>query len=201
MRSSLTCIKCNAPLILGGIGGTGAGSFQNGEERPCPGCGREMIIEVFPALFRPVAAGSTGETLFSAEEAACFYHPQKRALVPCDSCGRFLCALCDVELNGRHLCPNCLQTGRKKGKLRDLENERVRYDRVALTTSVLPLLFWPATLISAPAALYLSIRHWNSPPSLVQRYTKVRFVVAILFSLVQVAGWATLFGYLIFKHK
>ncbi|MGB8355533.1 MAG: hypothetical protein WCD79_16665 [Chthoniobacteraceae bacterium] len=158
-------------------------------------------MEVFPALFRPLGVGSTGEAVASAEEAACFYHPQKRALVPCDSCGRFLCALCDVELNGQHLCPNCLQTGRKKGKLRNLENERVRYDRLALTTSLAPLLLWPVTLITAPIAIFLSIRHWNSPSSLVHGYTRLRFVLAILISLAEIGGWVAFIGLIFSRHR
>ena len=141
--------------------------FNTGRMAPCPGCGAGTMVEVFPAMFRRTDGGGLGETVASSEEAACFYHPQKRAVVPCDGCGRFLCALCDVELNNQHLCPGCIQSGRRKGKLRNLENERVLYDRIALTVSIVPLLIWPFTVVSAPAALYFAIRHWKSPRSIV----------------------------------
>src|SRR5438874_13754528 len=86
-------------------------------------------------------------------EAGCFYHPQKRAIIPCAACGRFLCALCDVELNDEHLCPVCLETGRKKGKLTQLETKRTLYDSSALILSVLPIIcLWPLSIVTAPAA-------------------------------------------------
>jgi hypothetical protein len=178
---------------------TAAIPFNTGESSPCPSCGAETIIEVFPAMFHPIAQSGAGEKITSPEEAACFYHPLKKAAVPCDSCGRFLCSLCDVELNGQHLCPNCLQSGKKKGKLRNLENERALHDHAALMLSTLPLILFPFTLFSAPAALYLSIRHWKSPSSLVPRWSKLRFLLAIFFSLIQIAGWLVLAVYFIKK--
>ena len=30
-------------------------------------------------------------------EASCYFHAHKRAAVPCDGCGRFLCSLCDLN--------------------------------------------------------------------------------------------------------
>ena len=71
-------------------------------------------------------------------EASCFYHPAKKAVLPCESCGRFLCAVCDVEMNGQHLCPACLASGKKKGRLKQLENRRTLYDSLALGRRRLP---------------------------------------------------------------
>ena len=121
---------------------------------PVPGASTGTIVEIFPAMFHPVGNNSTGEKITSAEEAACFYHPQKRASVPCDSCGRFLCALCDVELNGQHICPNCLQSGKKKGRLKNLENERVLHDHIALMLSVCHCSSGPLPRCLAPRPLY-----------------------------------------------
>lgn len=69
---------------------------------------------------------------------------------------------------------------------------RTLYDGVALTLSVAPLLFFFLTIITAPLAIYMSLRNWNRPGSILPR-TKIRFVLAIIFSLVQVAGWGFLF--------
>ena len=80
-----------------------------------------------------MATGSIGEAIVVEGEAACFYHPGKRATVPCGVCGRFLCALCDLELNGRHVCPACLETSRRKGDLRNLDTRRMLYDSAALS--------------------------------------------------------------------
>jgi hypothetical protein len=146
-------------------------------------------------MFHPEVQGSAGEKVISAEEATCFYHPQKRASVPCDTCGRFLCALCDVDFNGEHICPNCLQAGKKKGKLKHLDNERVLYDRIALATAILPIITVFATIITAPLAVYLAIRHWNTPVSVVPRWTRLRFVCAIILGLAQITIWVGVFVY------
>jgi len=199
MEAVISCVKCKAPLVSVEDAGTVRVPFNTGGMTPCPDCGNGTMVELYPAMFHPVGTGSAGERIASPEEAACFYHPQKRASVPCDSCGRFLCALCDVELNGQHLCPNCIQSGKKKGKLKNLENERVLYDRVALGAAILPVLtiiFWFLTIVTAPIALFIAIRHWKSPSSIVPRYTKTRFVIAIILSLLQIGGWTAWIVYL-----
>ena len=125
------------------------------------------------------------------DEASCFYHPQKKAVVPCDSCGRFLCALCDVELHDEHLCPNCLESGRKKGNLKHLDKERILYDNIALRVAIYPLIlffFWFVTIITAPAAIVLSIWYWKRPSSVLPR-TKIRFILAILIAFAQIGAW------------
>ena len=124
-------------------------------------------------------------------EASCFYHPQKKALLPCDGCGRFLCALCDCDLNGRHFCPTCLEAGRNKGKIKNLQKGRTLYDSIALSLAVLPVVVLFGiyfTFITAPMALYVAIRYWNAPLGIVRR-TKVRYIVAIILSLIQIAVW------------
>ena len=143
------------------------------------------------------AAGSTGDKVILDNEASCFYHPRKKAVVPCDSCGRFLCALCDVELHNQHLCPNCLESGKKKGKLKHLDNQRTLYDNIALRLAVYPIVlvfFWFFTVITAPIAIVVSIRYWNAPSSLLPR-TKVRFIVTIFLAGIQIVGW----GYMILQ--
>lgn len=179
--ATLTCPKCKSPL--------GGGLLNLGGLQPCPGCASPLQVEVFPALFRGPEAGATGEMVAAEGEASCFFHPQKRAALPCEGCGRFLCLLCDVELNGQHLCPTCLDLGKKKGKLKSLENHRVLYDRAALLCTTLPLLLglWPS-LAGAPIGLYLCIRYWNAPGDYV-RPSKWRFIVAGILAVGEIIGW------------
>src|SRR5439155_16734384 len=134
-----------------------------------PHCEAPLRVEVFPALFRPAAPAQSGQVLVTEGEAGCFYHPHKKAVLPCDACGRFLCALCDIEFSGQHFCPGCLETGRKKGHLTGLDNRRTLYDSLALSLALLPLLIWPLTLITAPAALFIAIRYWKAQGSVVRR--------------------------------
>lgn len=166
--------------------------FNRPDFTSCPGCGAPIKAEVFPAFFQPPAVGQSGENILVEGESSCFYHPQKKAVIPCESCGRFLCALCDVEMKGQHLCPACVETGKKKGKLKHLQDQRVLYDDIALWLTILPMVFFPFlafTALTAPMALYVSIRHWNAPTSLIPR-TKLRFVIATVLASLQILGWA-----------
>ena len=176
----LLCPKCQAPLT--------ESLFNRVELTPCTGCAAPLQVEIFPALFRRVASGRHGESLVIDGESSCFYHPQKKAVLPCQGCGRFLCALCDCELRGQHFCPACLEVGRKKGKIKSLENERTLYDSIALSLAILPLLIFYFTVITAPMALFVAFRYWNAPRSIVHR-TKIRYVLAICFSVLQILGW------------
>ncbi len=143
-------------------------------------------------MLRPSGPGAVGEAVMVEGEASCFYHPAKKAVLLCESCGRFLCAVCDVEMNGVHLCPACVESGKKKGRLKQLENRRTLYDSLALAVAVYPIiLVWP-TLISAPAAIYIAVRYWNAPSSVVPR-SKWRAVLAIILALLQIVGWVGIF--------
>ena len=104
----LLCPKCKTPLRE---------DMLNREQlAPCPACAAPLQVQIFPALFRPLQMGRSGESLVLETESSCFFHPQKKAVVHCEGCGRFLCGLCDCELHGQHFCPQCLETGKKKGK-------------------------------------------------------------------------------------
>jgi hypothetical protein len=187
MNSPLVqCPKCRGFLL--------EGVFNRQDLVPCPSCETPLEIEVFPAFFRRINPGKSGEALLVEGESSCFYHPEKKAVIPCGGCGRFLCALCDCELNGQHLCPTCLETGRTKGKIKSLENRRVRYDSIALATALYPMvLVFTAyfTFITAPIAVFIAIRYWNSPLSIV-RQSKIRYVVAIIIAGLQITGWVIL---------
>lgn len=192
MSSSLIqCPECRAWLM--------GGPFNQRQMAPCPACGVELQTEVFPALFRKINAGPTAEAVMIEGEAGCFYHPQKKAVISCDGCGRFLCALCDCPLGGLHYCPGCLETGRTKGKIKNLQNQRTRYDSIALALTIYPLLVYYLTFVTAPMALYVAIRHWNAPPSIV-RPTKVLFVAAIVIALLEIGAWAAFIIYLSTRH-
>jgi hypothetical protein len=148
-------------------------------------------VDVFPAFSYGIALGGAAERILLDGEAGCFYHPDKKATIPCSACGRFLCALCDVDLNGQHVCPACLQSGQKKGKLAELESSRTVYDSAALSLALWPLLVWPVTIVTAPIAVVLAIMSWFRPNSIVKR-TRVGSYVAILIGAAQIAGWVFL---------
>jgi len=92
-------------------------------------------------------------------ESSCFYHPQKKAAVPCDACGRFLCALCDCEVKGQHLCPACLESGQRKKSIQGMEDVRMLHNRQAFVLSLVPVL--------GIAAIFIALRYRKEPGSLV----------------------------------
>lgn len=176
----LACPRCDGPLPE---------TFYNFPAlQPCPSCATPIRLEVFPAVLVSPETGRVGETLLVEGESSCFYHLAKRAGTACEVCGRFLCALCDLDLNGQHLCPGCLETGKRKGRLKQLENRRMRYDSLALTVALAPLLIFYLTIFTAPTTLYLVIRHWNGPRGIVGG-GRWRLVAAFLVALAEIAGW------------
>jgi hypothetical protein len=152
----------------------------------CPSCGKNIRVSVFPAI-AGVRGGALPEAIAADSEASCFYHPESRAAVPCDQCGRFLCRLCDIEIEGHHLCPACFQSGVSTRKLKTVETRRMMYDSVALALATLPaLMLWPM-IVGAPAALWVVFRRWRSPGSIVPR-TRIRFYLAAAIALAEIAG-------------
>ena len=149
-----------------------------------------MLVEVFPAFFRPFAPGHAGDWVMVEGESTCFYHPQKKAVVPCDVCGRFLCALCDCEIKGRHLCPACLESGQKKKSIQGLEDVRVLHSRLAFMLSLLPF------FITGLAAIYVAIRYRKEPGSLVAPM-RWAFPVALILGSLQTLAFLALIAYAI----
>jgi len=188
----IACPKCRAVL--------GAEFFNQPAWQPCPSCATELRMSVFPALFREEII-APGERLLVEGEASCFYHPEKKAAVVCDGCGRFLCALCDVDFNGQHLCMACLQAGRQKGRIAKMQNARTRHDRIAVALAVVPMLcFWP-TILGAPAALFFALWHWKSPGSIVPNWRRLNLVIAIILASCQIIGWIVFFTWLVINRK
>lgn len=179
----IECPKCKTILRENAI--------NSGELTACSACGVSLRVDVFPALYKEPEIGALGENIAHSSEASCYYHQEKKAVIHCSMCGRFLCALCNLEIGNQNLCPACLETGEKKKKLDILENHRILYDNIALFLALLPftLIFWFLSLVSAPVALFIAIRFWKAPTSLIHR-SKVRFVAAFFLACLQLAGWS-----------
>jgi hypothetical protein len=170
--------------------------INSGSLAACPTCNSLVRADIYPAVYRSLPMGHSGETLQMKNEAGCFYHPGKKAVTPCSACGRFMCALCDVALNGRHLCPACFEKGRSKGKIKNLENHRTCYDTIALMVATVPILFYFVTLFTAPLAIYLTVKHWNSPSGIIPR-TRIRFILAFFMASLQISAWILFFSKLL----
>src|SRR5688572_7665497 len=102
MSTVVACSKCGRPIDP---------HYLNVDHPvDCAGCGSELRTRVFPALFhRPAAAPAT--TITAEAEASCFYHAENLAATVCESCGRFVCGICRIEISGRSVCPACINSG------------------------------------------------------------------------------------------
>jgi hypothetical protein len=88
--------------------------WNSGGAAPCLVCERQVEVHVFPAAMRRVA-GLAPEAVVTGEEASCYNHAMHRAVAACDSCGRFLCSLCDIPFSGMRVCPSCFESGKGAG--------------------------------------------------------------------------------------
>lgn len=177
---SITCPNC------GGAFPTAAAEL--GARQQCPACLRWTSVIAFPALERPTATDAAAQHVVLEGEATCFYHPLKRAHTLCDNCGRFLCAMCDLDVYDAHLCPQCLQSAADKGRVKSLERRRVRYDQIASTLLVVPLLLcWFLVPITSLAVLGLVGWKWKVAGSLVDNI-RLRFAVYVVIAILELAG-------------
>ena len=185
------CSECSAPVDLKSIN---TGAFER-----CHACGISSRTDVFPAYKTDISDNDVQEAVIVDDDASCFYHPKKKAVIFCSGCGRFLCALCDVEIDGEHLCFACMEAGKNKKQISDLETGRTIYDSLALRLALFPVvifIFYSITIVTAPITLYLVVRHWRAPSSIVGR-TKIRFIVAFILAFAQVATWAAGLYYIV----
>ena len=195
MTSALECPKCKTAFEV---------DLGDAEEfsSKCPGCAADLETFLFPAFTRQREVGAAAAAILETTDASCFYHPQKQAARICDGCGRMICELCSIDLSGRHQCPACISSGKKKGKITTLENNRTRWDSIALSLAIFGIFLSVAAIILSPAAIYIAIRHWNDSGSLVTGRSKGKFIVAVVIATVTLVFYAGIVAVLIFlPHK
>lgn len=180
--AKLACPKCRrtVPEVF----------WQGVDVVRCPACSSEFEQLRFPAL--GAARRVDRATSTAAGEANCYFHAQNRAEAACDGCGRYVCAVCRVPMAGQHFCPSCLEVKTERRKLP--ENHRILYGHIALLLALLPVLIWPLTLVTAPAALVTCFVGWNKPPSLTSKGGRWRFILAGCLAGLEVIGWLLVFG-------
>lgn len=176
------CPSCKKPLE--------AAAFDEGNEATCTSCQESMQVVTYPALDAVIAPPRPVAAKVEAG-ATCFYHDENEAVHTCDHCGRFLCAVCGIESAAGITCPNCISAQRSQSS--DAVASRMLYDRLVLGLAILPLLAWPLTLLTAPAALGVGIYGWRKPTSLVSK-GRVRMIIGMVIATIQLGLWVVLLG-------
>ncbi len=179
----LRCPACDGDILIS--------ELQSAAMNSCPTCEKALTVRLYPALTRKETVNA-GRRILLEEESACFFHESKQAESLCEDCGRYLCGLCEIVFEGKTLCPACLETAQEKETMDGLVRERFRHDSFALMLALLPILFWPITIITVPAAIIYAIFRWNSAGSLVRSGNGV-FAAAILLGLAQIGFWLWIF--------
>ncbi len=171
---SINCPICRTPLP----------AEQCNTDSLCTKCSAPLHCIAYPALLKEQEIAHA-EEVDDKEQASCFYHPAKQAVIDCSHCGRFLCALCDLDMGTSHICPVCLERGKDQQGVIEQKQGCVRYDILVLALAFWPfLLIMPLTLFSAPLTLYLTGKYYNTPISItpVKRW---RFLVAAVLAIAQ----------------
>ena len=130
----------------------------------CPYCKKRLQIRLWGA----VRANANAAAALS-DQATCFFHPDKAFQACCQRCGRFVCALCDLQLGAEHVCPACFERGRAGmgGEAGNSEwrHRDVLYDSIAVTIGWGWILFWPTIVVAIPGAIFLHVKYRKAPPS------------------------------------
>jgi hypothetical protein len=169
----IPCPACRAPLP--------ADAAALASMDSCPACRKPLEVIPFPGLASPPVAGAAAEVAVSPDDATCFFHASKKAVIPCDGCGRFLCALCDLHIHGVHLCPQCLEAGRRKRTVASLERSRTRWDLITISLAAFSLLCGFPAPIAFIANVAIAVIAWRKPQSRVAA-SRVTMVVATIVS-------------------
>jgi hypothetical protein len=173
----------------------------------CSTCGKEVHATILPALYKVAGMPppSLPEEPPGPGEAACFYNPNRRATKVCDHCGVFVSDAWAAKWGSQTVCLKCIEDLRTKHKDTRFEAKRTLWDNIALFLATGPWVLAGmliatfilygfaffcilATLATAPAAVFVALRYWNAPRSLVPR-GRARLVWALVLSLAQVGLW------------
>jgi hypothetical protein len=143
----------------------------------CPYCEKRLQIRVWPVIRQ-----NTNAATALSDQATCFFHPDKAFQACCQGCGRFVCALCDLELGAEHVCPTCFERGRADSAAQagnaEWRYRDVLYDSIALTIGWAWILFWPVVVAAIPTVIILHVKYRKAPQSYLIPRTGWRFWVA-----------------------
>lgn len=130
----------------------------------CPSCANRLQICLWP-----VVRQNTNAAAALSDQASCFFHPDKAFQACCQRCGRFVCALCDLQLGAEHVCPNCFERGRGDSDVEagqaEWRNRDVLYDSIAATVGWAWIIFWPTLIVAIPAVIFLHVKYRKAPRS------------------------------------
>jgi len=208
-----TCPSCGAQLPALDAQGRLSGR--------CSACKTNILVAAFPRALDAQLQGQPAELRVDEEQSACFFHPKAVAADACGKCGRFLCAVCDIEVAGSHFCSECLERAEVQVSEPFLVQKLERHDLsakaafslilsiptivaliVGLTESVdMALTAWPGMAIlvaffAVPSGLYLIYRS-RKPQTAKAKPTylliRILVILGVLWILMFIFSFASFF--------
>lgn len=148
----------------------------------CPSCFGSFEAMRFQAPDRAAAVQRLAEAGPGAE-TACAAHPANVAVVNCQRCGVFMCALCRIDADEMALCPACFDRLSAEGALASTRTTFRDYGRQASNTAIAGLLLMVFGLAIGPAAIYYGVRSLKQLRQMGETAGRARAVIAILAGL------------------
>lgn len=189
INNSINCPRCSSALTTN--------IFTEHSDSSCPHCGLVITGRLFPRFFSTYMAEKSPVEASSDYESSCFFHQKKLAVSHCSECGRFLCSLCELNIEGRILCPICLEKLDQEKRLKTFTNQVTFWDSITVSMAIMPMLIWPLTIITAPLTFVYIWRHFKDNNNYVIPRKRWRFYLAGLFAGMQLTGWTILLVLLI----
>lgn len=146
--------------------------------------GADHEVYLFPAAIRSKESVKP-EAVLEGNTSTCFFHAELPATAICDVSGRMICDLCTTEWDGRTVSFDSLQSLLEEGAAGQ-ERSHVNWDRIALSLATLPVLFFPAFVVTAPAALIICVLKWRTEATSIVRRSNWRFAVAGFLALLEI---------------
>jgi hypothetical protein len=149
------------------------------EWQSCPFCQKRLQIRSWRTVRQTTSAAAA-----MPDQATCFFHPDKAFQACCQRCGRFLCALCDLQLGAEHVCPTCFERGRADSGLAggkaEWRHRDVLYDSISVALGWGWIIVWPVIVAALPITIFLHVKYRKAPRAYLLPRSGWRFWVAYL---------------------
>jgi len=141
-------------------------------------------IRLFPAVIRSNEAVQA-EAVLEGGQSTCFFHAKLPATAVCDVSGRLICDLCKTEWSGKTVSFEALQSLLAEDVAVKQERRCTKWDDIALSLVIFPVLFAPVMILTAPVALGICLVKWRKGATSLLRRSRWRYVVAALLAILE----------------
>jgi len=171
-EEAVPCPICRRPLDLA--------KLDSGPQTcPCPRNRRFEAVTFRPAALPVPRPRSLGED--SAQP--CARHEGNAAEAHCERCGAFICALCQIAIDERTLCPSCFERLDDAKELPSTQSWQRDTGGFGILTALGGFLFWPIGPILGLVAVFFGVKALREGAMPGLGGGRIKAVLALLFGL------------------